>query len=184
MKTIILYIYSFIFEGLLFVLIFTPFYIILRYIFIKVFLKKDIQYRTDIVREEIMFLYFVFLVLLFVQTFVVNSGENEINLIPFYVIVTQISEVSNGFEEFKVLILNIPGNILIFTPIGFFTSYLFKTDLKHTAIIGFLISLTIEGGQLPLPRTSDIDDLILNTTGAIIGYGIYKIIIQTVQKQK
>ena len=39
------------------------------------------------------------------------------------------------------------------------------------------ISLFIESTQLPLPRTTDVDDLILNTTGALIGYGLYRLIL-------
>lgn len=42
--------------------------------------------------------------------------------------------------------------------------------------MGFLISLFIESIQLTLDRSSDIDDLILNTLGAIIGYGIFRCI--------
>ena len=45
-------------------------------------------------------------------------------------------------------------------------------DLK-TVAAGALISLCIEILQLPFPsRASDIDDLILNTLGTAVGYGI------------
>ena len=39
------------------------------------------------------------------------------------------------------------------------------------------ISLFIESTQLPLSRTTDVDDLILNTAGALIGYGLYRLIL-------
>jgi glycopeptide antibiotics resistance protein len=39
---------------------------------------------------------------------------------------------------------------------------------------GAAISLAIEILQLPFAvRTSDVDDLILNTAGCLVGYGIY-----------
>ena len=45
---------------------------------------------------------------------------------------------------------------------------------KNVIFIGFLISLSIELTQLFLKRTTDIDDLILNTLGVIIGLLISK----------
>ena len=45
---------------------------------------------------------------------------------------------------------------------------------------GAMISLCIEIIQLPFSvRASDIDDLILNTIGVMIGYGIYAMIRAT-----
>ena len=58
-----------------------------------------------------------------------------------------------------------------------------KTGLKKqgkVTLVGFLISLCVELIQLPFAsRASDIDDVILNTLGVIIGYIIYRIIKQT-----
>lgn len=173
MIVILKFIYSFITDGLWLILISAPFYIFFRTLFLKKRRRKNLFDKYDYVREIIMFAFFMFLVLLFVQTFIVNSGADEINLIPFAIIVKQIKESSLGDVSYGVFVLNILGNILIFSPIGFFSAYLFKTDFKHTIFLGFLISLVIEGGQLPLSRTSDVDDLILNTLGALIGYIIF-----------
>lgn len=42
---------------------------------------------------------------------------------------------------------------------------------------GFLLSLSIEIIQLPFAvRASDVDDLILNTLGCMVGYGIYALV--------
>ena len=38
---------------------------------------------------------------------------------------------------------------------------------------GFLISLAIELAQYPLERGTDIDDLWLNTLGALLGWAVY-----------
>ena len=173
MTVAINFLYSFIYDGLSVSLLFVPVYLFLRLIFLTEQKKRDIFYKISFNREVVMLCFFIFLVHLFVQTFIVNSGVNEINLIPFAVIIQQIYALSFNEYTFRIFILNVIGNVMIFAPIGILAPYLFKTDLKHTAMSGFLISLTIEGGQLPLPRTSDVDDLILNTTGAMVGYGIY-----------
>lgn len=169
------FLYSFLMDGFPLLLLVAPFYLFLRGFFLRECTRKNVFYKINLIHESIMFAFFIFLVLLFAQTFVFNKGKNEILFIPFYTIIRQFIEMSYCFELYKSFILNIIGNIAIFVPVGIFIAYLFKTDFKHTTLLGFLISLTIEGGQLPLDRSSDVDDLILNTTGTIIGYAIYKL---------
>ncbi|MBQ2750269.1 MAG: VanZ family protein, partial [Clostridia bacterium] len=44
-------------------------------------------------------------------------------------------------------------------------------------LAGFLMSLSIELLQLPFAvRASDVDDLILNSLGVVLGYGIYALV--------
>lgn len=167
------FLYSFLTDGLPIAITLTPFYIILRWLFIKKIKYKKIINNENFKREIILYAFFVFLLLLFTQTFIVNAGENHINLVPFSIIIYQFNNINSSYNVF---ILNIIGNIIIFIPIGIFIAYLFKTKFLKTTFYGFLISAIIETVQLPLPRTTDVDDLILNTTGTIIGYIIYKII--------
>lgn len=176
MTAAIYFLCSFIYDGLPLSLLAVPIYFFLRLVFIAEQKHLNVFYKIDFNREIIMLGFFVFMVHLFVQTFIVNITINELNLIPFAVIIKQIKELSFNVNTFKAFVLNIIGNVMIFAPIGMFAPYLFKTDFKHTVLLGFLISLTIEGGQLPLPRYSDVDDLILNTTGAVVGYGIYTLL--------
>lgn len=80
------------------------------------------------------------------------------------------------FYHRRTMLLNIIGNIAMFIPGGIILPVLYKKldrFWKVTAA-GALISLCIELLQLPFrTRATDIDDLILNTLGAMIGYGIY-----------
>lgn len=69
-------------------------------------------------------------------------------------------------------------NILLFVPLGIFARMLFKRGFIGTMLIGFACSLLIEVTQLtanwgtaPLQyRIFDVDDLIDNTAGAVIGW--------------
>ena len=64
-------------------------------------------------------------------------------------------------------------------PTGIVTPLIYQNinTLKKVALTGFLISLTIEIIQLPFAvRASDVDDLILNTAGCLVGYGIYALV--------
>ena len=76
------------------------------------------------------------------------------------------------------------GNFLLLLPFGmFYTLFNQKVNLKLVILLGLLISLGIELIQLTMSlligvpfRVFDIDDLILNTSGAIVGSLIIKII--------
>lgn len=69
-------------------------------------------------------------------------------------------------------------NILMLVPLGMFVRYLFKLDVKRTAIICFCTSLLFEVTQLTgvfflfskSYRSFDVDDLLCNFLGGMLGY--------------
>ena len=72
--------------------------------------------------------------------------------------------------------INVIGNTAMFIPIGIIWPSVFrKLDTSAKAIAaGAGFSLCIEVLQLPFfERASDVDDLILNSLGFLMGYGIY-----------
>lgn len=74
--------------------------------------------------------------------------------------------------------MNILGNVFIFLPFGIFLPMASKKrQFGITVLAGFFFSLCVEGFQL-LTRVGsfDVDDLILNTTGCILGYVVFGII--------
>ena len=76
-------------------------------------------------------------------------------------------------------LLNLIGNTAMFLPLGIVWPSVFKRLNTHWKVIGagFGASLCIEILQLPFfDRTSDVDDLVLNTVGFAIGYGIYLLV--------
>lgn len=68
-------------------------------------------------------------------------------------------------------------NIIMFMPLGFLLpAYLGKFQkCKKSSIDGILMSLAIEICQLFNIRTTDIDDLLMNTLGALVGYCCWKV---------
>ena len=95
----------------------------------------------------------------------------RLNLIPFVNLF--------DYDSKRDMLLNIIGNCAMFIPTGIVTPVLYRhlDSFKKTVLTGFLISLAIEIIQLPFAvRASDIDDLILNTLGVAIGYGIYALV--------
>ncbi|MCL1819336.1 MAG: VanZ family protein [Oscillospiraceae bacterium] len=78
------------------------------------------------------------------------------------------------------------GNIGWFVPFGFFLPVLLKKERFSAVIItGFLFSLSIETLQYVFRKgVAELDDLILNTLGVVIGYLIYKLTLTLFRKRE
>ena len=92
------------------------------------------------------------------------------------------------YEVFGEILLNLIGNTTMFIPIGIIWPLCFKQLNSHGKVIaaGAGLSLCIEILQLPFcDRVSDVDDLILNALGYMMGYGIYLLVkkIASVRKK-
>ena len=83
------------------------------------------------------------------------------------------------YEVFSEILVNLIGNTAMFIPIGIIWPLCFKELNTHGKVIaaGMGLSLCIEILQLPFyDRVTDVDDLILNTAGYLMGYGIYLLV--------
>lgn len=76
-------------------------------------------------------------------------------------------------------------NILLTIPFGFGISFITKVNLKRVAILGLLLGVLLESLQLIVAlvvgftfRYVDINDIIFNFTGVLLGYGLFKIFIK------
>lgn len=119
--------------------------------------------------KECFTLFFICYILLLFQLVTSSdiSSYGGINYIPF----TEIFRYKIGS---KMFILNVIGNIAIFIPFGYFISRYLKTK-RHLPIfmITIITSLCIELVQLYIGRSFDIDDILLNCIGGIIGHAFY-----------
>lgn len=76
------------------------------------------------------------------------------------------------------------GNILMFIPMGIFLALcLKKINNKNIFLYAILITIIIEFTQLIVGRSCDIDDLIMNSLGIIIGYFISNLILKIKKKK-
>lgn len=97
----------------------------------------------------------------------VNYGTN--NFIPF----KEMFRYDIGSYKFYK---NIIGNIVLFLPYGFFVSnYLDSKKIFRPIVLGIIVSFTIEAVQYYIGRVFDIDDIILNVIGAMLGYLVYRL---------
>ena len=151
-------------------------------------IRFAIHKHSSLLREltlTVLFLFLWFLIQRTLEPFVLvlDRTPEPPNLVPLRGLVLMLQraiDVDHRFTWFIVAI-NILGNVLIFIPIGLLVSVL--TPNRHKGwlafLIGLAISLTIELIQLSfIIRVFDVDDLILNSSGAWLGFVIYLILNQ------
>jgi len=101
----------------------------------------------------------------------------RINLVPFVNLM--------DYPALRDALLNLIGNTAMFIPIGMIWPIVYRKLDTHRRVLaaGIGFSLCIEILQLPFfDRVSDIDDLILNALGFLIGYGLY-LLVRRIKKQ-
>ena len=163
-----------------------PLFVLIRVICLSV--AKKAGHKINWAHEIVLCLFVMFCVGVASQTIIpklefgnVSAGIvnrnllGEINLIPGKVFVDIYKECFvNHYPLYFVI--NVLGNICLFLPIGFGIPLLWKkVSFKKVLLIALLASLFIEICQLPQARGTDIDDLWINTLGALIGYWLYVI---------
>ena len=114
----------------------------------------------------------IFLIIFATVLFVPINFQPEryiLNLIPFNWI--------HSIDSFQQVVTEKVPNIILFIPLGFFLPIVFESKRKiyQTILISFTVTFSVEFFQFFIGRSSDIDDVITNLLGAIIGYGIFKI---------
>lgn len=120
-----------------------------------------------------------------IQTLVFNSA----NALPFRINWVPMVNLTD-YPTMREILINVIGNTAMFIPLGIVWPCVYKelnTPIKAIAA-GAGFSLLIEILQLPFyDRVSDVDDLILNSLGFILGYLIYllaRAIKRATKKQK
>ncbi len=127
--------------------------------------------RFDFYKEFLMLSFIVYILCLF-QIVTGNDvpGEHGINI----TILKEITRYTFGSHLFY---RNVVGNIVMFIPFGFFTTYFLDIHKKrYNLLVTFFTSLAIELIQLKIGRAFDVDDLILNCLGSLIGFFAYRFI--------
>ncbi len=121
-------------------------------------------------KEILMFCFIIYILLLYyIVTFQDNNyGTN--NLVPF-------KEIFRYSISSKYFFKNVVGNIALFIPFGIFVTYYMKNKkIIITFTLSLIVSAAIEFAQNAIGRTVDIDDVILNVVGGLLGYYVFKII--------
>lgn len=143
-------------------------------------------------KKALRFLFCLYLLLLIYLLFFSEAWGRSLwgdtyqyNLVPFREIRRYI-EYAHQIGELRAVV-NLMGNVVGFIPFGFCFPALWERHKSFwkTALVSFELSLVIEVSQLILRAGScDVDDVILNTLGGCIGYGIYRAVARRKNAEK
>lgn len=118
-------------------------------------------------KEIIALIFIIYVLCLFHVVTFQDNNFGVSNFVPF----KEIFRYEIGSDKFMK---NVLGNVLLFIPYGFLSSY-FLNNKKFSVItiLTIITTLTIETVQYYIGRVFDIDDIILNLMGSIVGFLIY-----------
>ncbi|MCM1989142.1 VanZ family protein [Oceanirhabdus seepicola] len=144
---------------------------------------KDIYNRfsnNPVFKISTKIIFFIYLFYLFYLVFLSSYyGRGVVhrnyNLTPF----KTISEFLFFSNNMRAILRNIDGNIAAFVPMGFLLPLAFSKMNKYHKVFAAIITATlfIEISQFIFGvGTCDVDDVILNFVGGIIGYKLYNFI--------
>lgn len=129
--------------------------------------KPFILYKELFLLLFLIYILCLFQIVTFQDQTLYISGNN---LVPF-------KEIMRYEFGSRLFIKNVIGNVVLFIPYGLFASLYTKIEKVFSAFgLVFFASVTVEVTQLLIGRVFDIDDIILNVIGGLIGYGIYSLI--------
>lgn len=170
-------------DLLLFKFVGIPLFIIFVLIENLIYLKRKI--KPNLIYRLVFYSFFIYLLFVLKLTFFpLPIGEDAIidyqtmvlqnNFVPFGGIIGY-----NGFTFYPVI-----GNIALLFPLGIYLPVLFKRkSFGFVLIAGLITTIGIELVQFIISsiigvtyRTTDINDVIFNTLGLIIGYIVFKLI--------
>ena len=130
----------------------------------KIIVYKDIK--------NLLYIIYCFALFMLVTTTDFSSYSN--NFIPF-------NEIRRYELTSALFYRNIIGIIALFIPFAFIISDMIKdkigkSNLLITSFICLFTSCTIETIQMFIGRSFDVDDIILNFFGSILGYIMFKVL--------
>lgn len=121
-------------------------------------------------KELTYLLFIIYLLSLFYIVTFQDDNFGESNWIPF-------KEIFRYDINSKLFFRNIIGNVLLFMPFGLFVAaYLDSEKVYPVFILTFISSISVEIVQKIIGRVFDVDDIILNSIGGIVGALIYIIL--------
>ena len=125
-----------------------------------------------------------FTIMEYLLNFNLNDFKRTLNLssnfVPFKTISSYVFHTSNQ----NIVIKNVMGNIILFIPFGFLLPVIAgrKPNFVQLITFSFLLSLFLELIQLFSRIGSfDVDDLLLNTLGAILGFFTLNVITKVIR---
>lgn len=136
-------------------------------------IRKGLRYGLGLLLIE-------FVLLIYCSTvFFRNTGKLQYDFMPFWSYISYL----RGEDE-KLLTENIM-NVVVFMPVGVLVGAVFRSmSWKKVLVIGMCLSVGIEVLQFVFRKGfSEVDDVMHNTLGCLIGYGLWLLVLRLAKWQ-
>lgn len=135
------------------------------------------HFHFTLYKELLMLSFIIYILCLFqVVTFQDDVSWSSNNFIPF-------REIFRYDIGSRLFLKNILGNIILFVPFGLFSSYYLKLEKPYIImLLTFITCFSIELVQMSIGRVFDVDDILLNIVGGLIGFYIYRFVQKLLNK--
>jgi len=102
-----------------------------------------------------------------------DHSTGQANYMPFRTIWPYL----HGQPRWLIAMVNLVGNIAPFVPIGFLVPLVYRTmTWRRSLVLAVAVGLAMEGSEVVFRvGIFDIDDVILNAFGVMIGYWIFAV---------
>lgn len=153
------------------------------------------KYKTMIIYSFVLYLLISYLMVILplpsLESTVGNKWQEHLNLIPckqiwnyWHTRTFNLKEIAAYMKSFALWQLLF--NVMLTMPFGIYLRYYFKQNFLRTTLYSFCLSFLFEFTQItaifgiyPGPyRLADVEDLICNTLGGVIGYQIAYVFIK------
>lgn len=126
-------------------------------------IRKGIRYGLVLLLIEFVFLLYCSTV------FFRNTGKLQYDFMPLWSYFSYLRGEDNRLLAENVM------NMVVFVPVGVLVGAVFRSmSWKKVLVIGICLSIGIEALQFVFRKGfSEVDDVMHNTLGGVIGYGIY-----------
>ena len=134
------------------------------------YLLKNHQ-KIVLYKELLMLSFIIYILCLFqVVTYQDDVSWATNNFVPF-------KEIFRYDIGSRLFFKNVLGNMVMFLPFGFFISYYLDSDnIKIPLFLTVIASISVEVVQMLIGRVFDVDDILLNILGGVLGYFLYHIL--------
>lgn len=141
------------------------------------------------IKEKLIFInkmFFEYLLVLNIITILQITGVIGMSFqMPSFIETIQFfNKVNTPFIGSSILMITL--NLMLFIPLGFLLPVALKDNkwnCKKVVIVGFLLSFCIEFLQLFGGRMFEIDDIVANSSGALLGYLLFET-FNAIKKEK
>lgn len=140
--------------------------------------------KKKTVRFGIKILFYLYIIIIFYFVLLSERYGRETGYDTSHVNLVLFKEIGRFWRyrhllSVEAVITNLFGNIFAFSPFGFMLPVMTekRRGFIRTVFATFIFSLIIETSQLIMKvGVFDVDDLLLNTVGGMIGYIAYRIL--------